>query len=241
MAIPTANATIDTGNSPVQAILDAVTTTTALTYLQTVEQTESGAFFMSGAGQVRFMSRSTVYTSLTSTVTFGDGGSEIPYELNPTIATDTLDQYAQVILQRNNGNAQTADSGQLGKIYQASGLLQTTDAEVLGQANWLLKQFAITPKPRIRSITIHPFVTPSGAATTAILGLELGSVVTINRHILPGAGTAFTQVCNVEGINHHVYPATGDWTIDLQLTPLPPLRPWILGTSQLGVDTNLFF
>ena len=241
-AIPTANAAIDNGKSLVQAITAAVTTTDTLSYQQTVEQTEDGAFFMTGAGQIRFMGRDAVYTNVTSTVTFGDGGgAEIPFELSPTIATDTLDQYVSTSIQRNGGNTQIADSGNLGKQYQASGLLQTNDTEVLGQANWLLDQFSATPKPRIRGITIHPLVTPTGTATTAVLGLELGAVVTINRHTLPGAGTAFTQICNVEGINHHIDPNTGDWNVLLQLTPLPPQRPWILGTSQLGVDTNLFF
>ena len=240
-AIPTANAAIDNGKSLVQAITAAVTTTTTISYDQLVEQTEDGAFFMSGAGQLRFMSRDAVYTNLTSTVTFGDNPGEIPFELAPTIALDTLDQYVSTSVQRNGGNTQIADTGQLGKQYQQSGLLQTNDTEVLGLANWLLGQFSIAPKPRIRSITVHPVVTPTGTATTALLGLELGAVVTVNRHTLPGAGTAFAQICNVEGINHHIDPGTGDWNVLLQLTPLPPQRPWILGTSQLGVDTTLFF
>ena len=241
-AIPTANATIDTGKSVVQAITAALTTTTSISYQQLVEQTEDGAFFITGAGQLRFMSRDAVYTNITSTVTFGDGGgAEIPFELAPTIALDTLDQYVSTSIQRNGGNTQIADTGQLGKQYQQSGLLQTNDTEVLGLANWLLGQFSITPKPRIRSITVHPVVIPTGAATTALLGLELGAVVTVNRHTLPGAGTAFTQTCNVEGINHHIDPNTGDWNVLLQLTPLPPQRPWIWGTSQWSTDTNWFF
>ena len=242
VATPTAHAALDTGKSPIQAQAGSLLTTTALSHMQLVEQTEDGGLYVNGAGQLRFMSRDTIFTNTTPTVTFGDGGaSEIPFELGPTIATDTLDQYVQTLIARNGGQTQTASSGALGKQYQQTGLLQTSDTEANGMAWWLLDQFSITPKPRIRSITVHPVVTPTGTATTAILGLELGAVVTVNRHTLPGAGTAFAQTCNVEGINHHIDPSTGDWNVLLELTPLAPLRPWILGTSQLGVDTTLFF
>ena len=244
MNVPTSNASIDTGKSQVQAETQTLTSTTALSYMQSVEQTEDGLLFMSTAGQLTFRSRDSVFSNVTSTVTFGDGGgAQIPFELNPQVALDTQDVYEQVVLTRNNGNAQTAGSvtGQYGaRTYTQSGLLSTNDTEVLDYANWLLNQFA-TPKQRIRQIVIHPAVDLTGAATTALLGLEIGSVVTVTRSSLPGGGTAFTQVSNVEGINFHLYPDTGDWNVELQLTPLAPGRPWILGTSQLGTDTNIFF
>jgi hypothetical protein len=235
--------TIDTGKSNVQAATTSLTATNTLSYLQQVEQSEGGLLYIDNAGHVWFKSRDSVYTNTTNQATFGDGGGpEIPFQLGPQIAVDTQDVYGQIVLTRNNGNPQTvvANTGFGIKTYQQSGLLNTTDTEILGYAQWLATQFN-TAKPRIRQITVHPVNDPTGTATQAVLSPDIGTVVTVNRHTLPGAGTAFTQICNVEGINWHIYPATGDFNVEFQLTPIFPQRPWMLGTSQLGVDTNLFF
>jgi hypothetical protein len=235
---------LDQGSSQMQAITAPLGSTSALSYLQTVEQSEAGLLYVDVTGHLQFAGRVTVYTNTTSTVTFGDNPGEYPFELNPQIATDTQDVYGYVQIQRNNGNPQTAtvpNANTFGtKTLQISGLLNTTDTEIANMANWYAVQFA-NPRPRIRQITIRPVTDPTGATTTALLGLDIGSVVTVNRHHVPGGGTAFSQVSNVEGVNYHIDPATGDWNVELQLTPIAPVRPWILGTSQLGVDTALFF
>jgi hypothetical protein len=242
--VPFAGGNIDAGSSQIQSVTTSLTTTSILSYLQQVELTEDGAFFVNVAGALRFIGRVGALTSTTSTATFGDGGgSEIPFELAPQIATDTLDLYQAAVLQRTGGQPQVWPNplSTFARTYQQSGLLSTTDAEVLGYAQWTVNHFG-TALPRVRSVTVHPFVTPGGAATTAVLGLDLMSVVTLNRHTLPGAGTAFSQLSNVEGINHHIDPATADWTVDLQLTPITNTTPaWVLGTSQLGINNTLFF
>jgi hypothetical protein len=244
VSVPYAGGNIDTGSSQIQGISSALTTTTILSYLQNVELTEDGAFFVNVAGALRFMGRIAALTSTTSTATFGDntGGGEIPFELAPQLAEDTLDLYQAAVIQREGGQPQQwpATLSAFARTYQQSSLLQTTDSEALGYAQWTVNHFG-TSMPRVRSVTVHPFVTPGGAATTALLGLDLMSVVTLSRHTLPGAGTAFSQLSNVEGINHHVDPTTGDWTVDLQLTPITATPVWVLGTSQLGTTTTLFF
>ena len=148
-----------------------------------------------------------------------------PSSSSPQIATDTQDVYEQIQLQRDNGVTQTAGviNGPFGaRTYQQSGLVNNTDAEVQGMAVWLAAQFAL-PVPRIRQIVVRPVSTAAtGAAMLALLGLEIGAVVTVTRTAV--RRTAFSYVCNVEGINIHVLPDTGDWNAELQLTPLAPYR-----------------
>lgn len=234
---------IDTGVSSVQTLAAPIDTTTALSYLQIVEQTENGALFIDATGKVRFINRGAILGVQTSACTFGDGGgAEIPFELAPQLALDTIDVYQKAQLQRTGGvlqNWPAVDTIPAPRVYQQTGLLNTTDYELLSYAQWVVSHFG-TASPRARSVTVHPFVTAaSGAATTAVLGLDLMSVVTLNRHTLPGAGTAFSQQAFVEGINHHVYPATGDWNVDLQLTPVGVVaQSWTWDTSTWGTGTN---
>jgi hypothetical protein len=236
--------TVDAGSSQLQAITTPPGQTSGLSYLQNVEQSEAGLMYVDTSGHLTFKGRTTVYGTTTSTATFGDNPGEMPWELGPQVATDTQDVYGYISVQRTNGNTQTVavpNANQFGaKTLTIGGLLNTTDQECFDMANWFAIQFA-TPRPRIRQITVRPVSDLTGATTAALLALEIGAVVTVNRHNVPGGGTAFSQVCNVEGINWHIYPDTGDFNVDLQLTPLSPIRPWILGTSTLGVDTYLFF
>ena len=87
----------------------------------------------------------------------------------------------------------------------------SSDADVAGMAAGLLAQFDILPKPRIRQVTVHPFVTPTGAATTAVLGLEASEVGGQPSTAIPSPATAprSSQVCATcpEGINHHICPS----------------------------------
>jgi hypothetical protein len=230
---------LDAGLSQIQAPTSNMTTTSVLSHIQQVELSEDGALFTNTSGRLRFWSRASVLSAtqlVGSVATFGDGVGEYPHEIGPNFALDTLDLYTSAQLQRNGGNTQTVGSGV--RVYQQTGLLNTTDQEVLNYANRVVSLFG-TAQERIRSITLHPFNDPTGGMTTAVLGLELLSIITVKRHNLPGAGTAFVHEAFVEGINHHIDPTTGDWTVDLQLTPAANAQIWVLGTSQLGVNNVL--
>ena len=242
MSIPAG--TVDTGVSQIQPLTQAgLQGQQTLTYLQTVEDSELGLLYIAADGRLNFQSRGTIYTKSTSTQTFTDAPGGIPFELSPQIATDTQDVYELIQLQRNNGVTQTAGAtnGPFGaRTYSRTGLLNTSDAELQGMANFLVAQFA-TPVPRIRQIVIRPVSTaPNNTAMLALLGLEIGAVVTVTR--TSTRRTAFSAVFNVDGINFHILPDTGDWNAELQLTPhVAPYVPWNLGTSTLGQTTALFF
>lgn len=243
MGIAYNGATIPAGNSQMQAPTAPVTGTTILSYLQLVELSENGALFMDASGLIRFYNRQNLMapgTINTSPPTFGDNvaGGELPFDIGPEITLDTLDNYAGAQVQRQGGLIQTVLNMTARKrvgerYYQPNQLLVTTDAEALAYAQFetfLLSQ----PFARVRSIHVKPYSTPTtGAATTAVLALELMATATVNRHNLPGGGTGFSQTAMVESITHQVYFASQEWDVTLGFSSPAYTQPfWRWGTSK---------
>ena len=238
---PTNPRNIDAGSSQMQAINQSLTGTTVLTYLQLVEVSENGALFMDRSGNVRFIARQSLLLApyTTSQQTFGDGGgSEIPYEPVPQIAKDTIDLYPSALVQRQDGVIQqatnTTAAAKYGpRTYQPNQLLVTTDLEALEYADWEVAHLS-TPLIRIRSIIVHPLASdPTSPATAqAVLARELMDRVTVNRHALPGGGTALSIQSMVEGVDHQVDFAKGDWTVTFALDPADTQSYWVWGTSE---------
>ena len=179
VAWPTAARAIDTGQQILQA--DGVPAdTNVLTYLQLVEQTEPGSFFISSAGSAVFKDRNTASVVGTA-ATFTDDGTGIPYvEVSVMYGTELL--YNRVSITRAGGTQQIASNTNSIASYGIStldetGLLTDTDANALTLANYLLGQYQ-QPELRFDQVTLE-LSALSAAQQASVLALDLTNVVTV--------------------------------------------------------------
>lgn len=208
--------TLDAGQQTLQADVIAQDTN-ALQYLQLVEASEPGSFFISKDGDATFKDRNTA--AVVGSTTFSDDGTGIPYnEIQVAYGTELL--FNRVVVTRAGGSPQTANNttsqNQYGlAAFDQSGLLLDTDANALSLANYLLGQYA-QPELRFDSITIE-LAALSTANQNTILGLELTNVVVVkfqpNR-----TGTRISQNCEIIGIAHQITPQSHRVTFKLAST-----------------------
>jgi len=210
--------------------------------IQTVEQTEFGAFFMGRDGKATFFDRDTV--SLLS-------------DLNPFIYTDarplSAGQYPyqsvdfafddQLVLNdvsvtRIGGTAQiVTDQDSIDTYFYKSGtrtnLLMETDAEALDQAQMLVASRKDATL-RIDSMSLNLNADVSENNTFDNLRLDIYRVINVTKSI-PG-GSTINRELFVQGVAHDVTP--GNWNITVY-TAEPIIQAFILDSSTQGIlDTN---
>jgi hypothetical protein len=192
--------------------------TDALGYLQLVESSEPGSFFISRGGTATFKDRNTA--AVVGSVTFSDAGSAIPYtSINVQYGTELL--YNKVNITRANSTAvQTANATPSQSEYgittlDQSGLLIDSDADALSLANYLLGRYQ-EPELRFDDITVE-LAGLSSAQQASVLGLDLTNVITVE--FTPNqTGSAISQRCQIIGINHDIRPDSHKVTLRLAAT-----------------------
>ena len=200
VAWPATLRNLDAGQQTLQGDVVAQDTN-VLTYLQLVEQSEPGSFFMSAAGSATFKDRNTA--AVVGVATFADDGSGIGYTtLEVVYGTELL--YNRVNVTREGGEVQTADYAPSQDQYSIStldesGLLIDTDANALTLANYLLGKYQ-QPELRFDQITIE-MAALSESEQAIVLALELTSVVTV-KFTPNKVGAQVLQKCQVIGIAH---------------------------------------
>lgn len=249
-AIPSAlYAAPGSGSDPGQSYLAAPANppSTVKTYLDAIAMAERGMILARADGVVVLQDRAH-QLNITPSVTFGDGtvGGEIPYRTSPDFGLDNVDLYNASTVTIEGGTPQTWAPGTNVTKYgvqnslDESGLISAGgDAEALARAQYNVSQFA-TPQPRWRSLTCD--VLPNlGTLGQDLIGypgpgvaVEIGQQVTVNRR-----PPLTTSVAMVEGIDETV--DLDHWTVTLHVSPADTQQYWVLGTSQLGVNTRLFW
>lgn len=240
--IASADRNIETGKSVLGDETRDLSSTKALAYLQEVELTESGLFFIDAQGRVCFYNRyhtMTAPTSTTSQVTFGGAPGEEPYRLDGTdVGMDDADIWNEANVTRSGGTPQTAvdtaSQAQYGKRTLTVSLpLAQSDPAANDLAHWLVLQYK-NPQSRVGAVNIDLRSDPA-VLFPKILGLDLLDRVTFKRETLDG-GSTFQADQLLEGIEHHITPST--WHATPHLAPVDPNTYWIVGTSRAGIDTR---
>lgn len=195
----------------------------SLAAARAVEVMDQGLFFVSVDGVATFRSRQWTMTgtqAVTPQATLGDQAGEIAYA---DIQIDGAHRdYLRNIVRVNNGASTFT-------VQDATSVAEYGDREdnvtASGLSAWLSRQLAAfrlrlrkNPTARIPGVDIKTHT--STAVAEAILGLELGYRVTVNRRPSGGSGT-FSQDVAVQGIAHRLDSA-GNWTTSLYLAPAPP-------------------
>lgn len=228
---PTDMRAISTGTNGIQN--DPGGVRSALEAIQTVEETELGAFYMDTDGDATFRSRGYISQQATGTaINYTDNGTGYAYQ-EIDVAFDDTELSNVVSATNHGGSTQTASdatsiTNYFTRTYTLSGLLGKTNADALNIANSIL-QYRKTPRIRIESIGLElTAATPGPVAPT--LGLDFGDPIYVVRTQTP---TSILDLrLTVQGVEHTITPDR--WFTRL-ITREPLSTAFILGSSQYGI------
>lgn len=222
---------IDAGDSTLQD--DPGGSRTLLSAIQTVEQSEFGAFFMDAEGRATFYDRDTVSKYADSSVyVFNEDGTGLPYSQIDIAFDDTL-VVNDVTVTRLNGTAQnTFNQDSIDKYYihsaSRSGILVQTDAEALEQAEMILDARKET-QVRVDSMTLN-LMEDNSTLVIAGLNLEIFNLVNVTKTM--SGQTSITRELFVQGLQHDITRTTFTTKV---LTAEPIIQAFILDSTTQGV------
>ena len=231
---------IEPGNSTMQA--DPGGQRNILQAIQTVEQSEFGAFYMSPVGGAKFLSRTTISELADVPVrTYSDTGAPdtIQYS-NLDFAYDDQLILNDVTVTRYDDNVgpnpvpQTIeDAASILRYFTKSGqrseILVQTDTEANDQARTLVAARK-NAELRIDSMTLNLSEADAVARNVAALRADIYTLVNIEKS-MPGGSTVIRELF-IQGVQHDVTPST--WTTKL-LTAEPIIQAFILDSENQGI------
>lgn len=227
---PTTERTISTGNSTLQS---ASFSGSVLDHLQAVNQTEQGRLFISKDGKIVFQARHSTLSGASS-ATFNDTAVGVRFSDLVFSYDDTLIRNS-VIAQRNGGGQitvqdSTSVSNYYERTYEASSLLHNNDNQTRDWASFIVNRYK-DPKLRVSELLVEPERNPN-SFYPAIMPLEIGSVVTVNR-TPQNIGSVISTRVTVEGISELVLP--DQYRVTLRIDNAEKSYYWILDDSTYGV------
>ena len=230
MGVPTAYQNIADGVSQVQNETGALTTTQALSYIQTIEKTEQGFTYVDEAGVFTFQARNYTWNGTSLGTVANDAASThmhpVPGTVVPEVGSVDLWNTVPVSARANAslgvvGTAQTAqnvDSAQwYGKraLTGYTGFLMTSDGAALALSQYLVNRYS-TPQARVKTVAVDSLVS-QGAQLPQMLGRKLLDRLTVTIQPLDGTAAPFNQDSYIESVAHSITP--GHWTTTWALTP----------------------
>jgi len=233
---PTSLRNIDPGDSTMQA--DPGGNRNVLQAIQTIEQSEFGAFYVNTVGETRFLDRTDVSELADSFAqTYSDTGFGIRY-VNLDFAYDDQLILNDVTVTRLGGiPQQVTDAASIATYFRKSGLrsdiLVQTDAEALDQAQMLLvARKNATLRIDSMDLTLSAQDTEPEAITK--ITNDIYKLVRINKTM--SGGTVVETELFIQGVQHDITPDS--WKIKL-LTAEPIIQAFILDSTNQGIlDTN---
>ena len=230
----------DPGQSTMQA--DPGGSRSILQAIQTIEQSEFGAFFMERSGKTIFLDRESVQkaanvspryysdTSQPGSLTYSnlDFAYDDQLILNDITVTRYDDNVGPNPVPQNVTSPESIAT-YFTKSGQRSDILVQTDQESNDQARTLLVAREDADL-RIDSMTLNLYASTDDDAYVVNLSSDIYSLVVISK-LMPG-GSFITQELFIQGVQHDITPAT--WNIKL-LTAEPLIQAFILDSSEQGI------
>ena len=236
---PDSMTTTDVGNSTMQA--DPGGLRSVLAAIQTVEQSEFGAFFMQRSGKTLFLDRTSVSERADAAPrTYTDqavpGPGEFPYS-NIDFAFDDQLILNDVTVTRLGGVAQEVEDPEsierfFRKAGQRTAILVQTDQEANDQANTLLAARKDADL-RIDAIDLNMYATISELNTLSNLNSDIYNLILAEKQM--SGGSTIIRELFIQGVQHDITPTT--WNTKL-LTAEPLIQAFILDSSNQGILGN---
>jgi hypothetical protein len=223
---------VDAGLTTMQA--DPGTARTSLAALQTVTNSEYGAFYVDASGSFVFQDRTVTVASIGGTPTvFNDNGTDIGY-FNAVWRLDDTLVFNQANVSRTGGTVQNATNAAsvekyFAHTYNIQNLLMETDAVALDYARAYVASRAET-SVRCDAIELDLYTDNYNNGIIAALDLDFFDPVTITTN-QPGAST-LTKTLQVFGVAHSVTP--NKWRTTFT-TLEPVIDGFIIGNANYGV------
>lgn len=187
--------------------------------LQTIADTEGGAWYVDANGYVTFKDRWDRLQKLVPTVTFGDGTGETAYEGGDLVINfDPTYVLNQVNVTRQNGASlsaqdQTSVANYFPRTYDRT-VQSFSDSTASDAAYFILSRYK-DPHARPEQIKLTPARNP--AIWPVVLGLEIGDLVLVNKR--PLGAPALSIYCFVERVEHAFDAQSADWITTVTLSP----------------------
>lgn len=234
---PTADRDLDTGGTRQAAYLPA--SRQALDYMREVERSEQGLVFVNHDGDWAFRDRQSLWTA-TPACTFSDDGDDIDYTAGDPDGNNVETIRNTVVVSWPDGSVVRQDDDSRDEFgEQPSGGLRVVttisnpqDASNLGD---YIARLGAEPGTIFPELEVDMIPNP-GTQIPAVLGLEIGDVVTVERTPM-GVGPQIAKNAQVLGIRGRL--SADQLTVSLYLSP-PVLSataaPYlILGDETYGV------
>jgi len=218
---------------------------TLLQAIQTIEQSEFGAFFMQRSGQAAFFDRETVSELADVTPRFYADNSapgSLTYTNLDFAYDDQLILNDVTITRYNDGTLpapipqEVFDQFSIDTYFLKSGqrtnLLMQTDTEANDQARTLLAARA-NANLRIDSMNLDISGDNNEDSVLVNLTSDIYSLVVISK-TMPG-GSFITRELFIQGVNHDITP--NSWTMKV-LTAEPLIQAFILDSATQGILNN---
>ena len=204
----------------------------ALEAIQTIENSDLGAFFIDHEGRATYYDRGHLSQLASGTAyEFDDNGTNIQYQAID-ISYDETELANQVTLTRLSGQPQTvSDSSSISEYflrsYSRSGLMMETNTLALNRAQSILN-YRKQVRVRIDSLTLD--ISSNSNRVEPALGLEIGDPIIVTKQM---AGTSDIVLrLTVQGHSHDITPDRWITTIS---TAYPLSTAFILGSTEFGI------
>ena len=230
---------IELGDSTMQA--DPGGSRGVLQAIQTVEQSEFGAFYMSPVGGAKFLSRTTIseladvpartYSDTGAVDTIEYSNIDLAYDDQLILNDVTVTRYNDGIGPALPQTIEDAPSilRYFTKSGQRSGILVQTDTESEDQARTLIAARK-NAELRIDSMTLNLSDPDNVIRNVAGLRADIYTLVNIEKS-MPGGSSVIRELF-IQGVQHDVTPST--WNVKL-LTAEPIIQAFILGSENQGI------
>ncbi len=209
-----------------------------LAAIQTVEQSEFGAFFMQRSGKTLFFDRDEVIKRADAPIrVYTDTGAPglFPYQFIDFAFDDQLILNDVTVTKYGPGSVpqNVTDPASIERFFTKSGqrtdILVQTDQEANDQARTLLAARK-NADLRIDSITVNNYAEISELNQIINLSSDIYNLIFVEKQ-MPG-GSNVTKELFIQGVQHDVTPTT--WTTKL-LTAEPLIQGFILDSELQGI------
>lgn len=231
---PASSRDIDTGTVAIGAFAIAANTNT-LDYLAAINRTERGHLYIAGDGDLTFTDRITP-SFAGSAATFADDGTGIKYaELSIQYGDEFL--FNRVTVVNASGASSTSDDATSQTKFgiatlNVNDVLFADDAEATELSTFLVGEFA-DPLYRFDRVRVDFAGSNISTANQAlVVGLELGTIVTVKRTFATGSPLAVQQDVSIQGVEHSISPIAH--SVRLALAPASIIYQFILDSATRG-------
>jgi hypothetical protein len=196
----------------------------AVEYLRQIERAEQGLLFFDLLGRLTFRDRTWLLTAAESGVTLSDSGAGGTVEYaagNPdsasvrTVRNIVTATYAATGGVTQRDATSIASFGDRHEVLDTPTLPDPTTAQNLAAFVLRNRKDATSRFPAVE-IDLRATAQGTTSQATAVLGLDIGSVITLQRTPL-SIGAQISKKAMVAGIGHNISPE--QWTVTLYLSP----------------------